>query len=97
MAKIFRREWIPVGHIAQVLSVGDYFTIDVLNELLMVVRGADRIRVLSRTCLHRCAPVAAGAGNTKRFSCPFHLWAYDFNGHLVSAPLMNRAKDFEPK
>jgi phenylpropionate dioxygenase-like ring-hydroxylating dioxygenase large terminal subunit len=97
MAKIFRREWIPVGHIAQVPSEGDYFTIDVLNELLMVVRGTDRIRVLSRTCLHRWAPVAAGAGNAKRFSCPFHLWAYDLKGQLVSAPLMNHAKDFEPK
>ena len=75
MAKIFRRKWLPVGHIDQVPKVGDYFTIDVLNELLMVVRGADRIRVISRTCLHRWVPVASGAGNTRRFSCPFHLWA----------------------
>ncbi len=93
--KIFRREWLPVGHIAQTPNVGDYFTIDLLNEPLMVVRGRDRIRVMSRVCLHRWVPVASGAGNTKRFSCPFHRWSYDLDGQLVAAPLMEQAADFD--
>lgn len=93
--KIFRREWLPVGHIAQIPNVGDYFTIDILNDPLVVVRGRDRIRVMSRVCLHRWVPVVSGAGNTKRFSCPFHRWAYDLDGQLVAAPLMEQAEGFD--
>jgi phenylpropionate dioxygenase-like ring-hydroxylating dioxygenase large terminal subunit len=94
---IFRKDWICVGHIAQIPNVGDYFTVDVLDELLMVVRGADRIRVLSRICLHRWAPVATGEGNTRLFSCPFHRWAYGLDGQLVAAPLMESSRDFDIK
>jgi phenylpropionate dioxygenase-like ring-hydroxylating dioxygenase large terminal subunit len=97
MEKIFRKDWLCVGHIAQIPNVGDYFTVDVLGELLVVVRGADRVRVMSRVCLHRWAPVAEGAGNTKLFSCPFHRWAYGLDGQLVAAPLMDSAKGFDPK
>lgn len=94
--KIFRADWIPVGHVSQIPHAGDYFTIDVLNELLVVVRGDDRIRVMSRVCLHRWAPVATGSGNTRMFSCPFHRWGYDLGGQLRTAPLMERAADFHP-
>jgi phenylpropionate dioxygenase-like ring-hydroxylating dioxygenase large terminal subunit len=88
--RIFRREWLVVGHVSQVAKVGDYFTLDLLGEMLVVVRAADRIRALSRVCLHRWAPVVSGSGNTKRFSCPFHKWAYGLDGALVGAPLMDK-------
>ena len=97
MDAIFRREWLPVGHVAQIPEVGDYFTIDILNELLVVVRGPDRIRVLSRVCLHRWAPVCEGKGNTKLFSCPFHRWAYAIDGRLVATPLMEPNEKFKPQ
>lgn len=92
--KIFRADWIPVGHVAQIPQVGDYFTLDVLGELLVIVRGEDRIRVMSRVCRHRWAPVATGSGNTKMFSCPFHRWGYDLGGTLRTAPLMDQAEGF---
>lgn len=95
--KIFRKDWLCLGHVAQIPNVGDYFTVDVLNELLVVVRAADRVRVLSRVCLHRWAPVAEGQGNVKLFSCPFHKWAYGLDGRLVAAPMMESAKGFDPK
>jgi phenylpropionate dioxygenase-like ring-hydroxylating dioxygenase large terminal subunit len=94
--RIFRADWIPIGHVAQIPQVGDYFTLDVLGELLVIVRGADRIRVMSRVCLHRWAPVASGSGNTKMFSCPFHRWGYDLDGTLRTAPLMDQAAGFDP-
>jgi len=95
--RIFRKDWFCLGHIAQIPNVGDYFTVDVLNELLVVVRAADRVRVLSRICLHRWAPVAEGKGNTRLFSCPFHRWAYGLDGQLVAAPMMESAKGFDLK
>src|ERR1700677_1580089 len=88
--RIFRREWLVIGHGSQLAKVGAYFTLDLLGEMLVVVRAADRIRALSRVCLHRWAPVVSGSGNTKRFSCPFHKWAYALDGALVGAPLMDK-------
>ncbi|MDE8654606.1 aromatic ring-hydroxylating oxygenase subunit alpha [Novosphingobium album (ex Liu et al. 2023)] len=95
--KVFRKEWLPVGHVAQIPNVGDYFTIDVLNELLVVVRGRDRIRVMSRVCLHRWAPVCEGSGNAKVFSCPFHRWSYGLDGQLIATPLMEAKGGFNPR
>jgi phenylpropionate dioxygenase-like ring-hydroxylating dioxygenase large terminal subunit len=94
--RIFRKEWLVIGHVSQVAKTGDYFTIDLFGEMIVVVRAADRIRALSRACLHRWAPVVNGAGNTVRFSCPFHKWAYALDGRLLGAPLMEQA-EFDPK
>ncbi|WP_161555843.1 aromatic ring-hydroxylating oxygenase subunit alpha [Mangrovicoccus ximenensis] len=95
--RIFRPGWLAVGHVAQVPEVGDYVSIEVLGEPLVVVRGKDRIRVLSRVCLHRWAPVVEGAGNAKLFSCPFHRWGYDLEGNLRTAPFMEQARNFDKK
>ena len=97
MEKVFRRDWICVGHVSQVEKVGDYFTVDMFGELLIVVRGPDRVRVMSRICLHRWAPLAEGSGNAKILSCPFHKWGYALDGQLLGAPFMEQAADFVPK
>jgi phenylpropionate dioxygenase-like ring-hydroxylating dioxygenase large terminal subunit len=90
--RVFRTEWLVIGHVSQLREVGDYFTIDLLGEMIVVVRAADRIRALSRICLHRWAPLVNGAGNTRRFSCPFHKWAYGLDGRLLGAPLMDNVE-----
>jgi phenylpropionate dioxygenase-like ring-hydroxylating dioxygenase large terminal subunit len=95
--KIFREDWICVGHVSQVAKVGDYFTLDMFGEMLVVVRGPDRIRVLSRVCLHRWASIVSGSGNTRSFICPFHNWSYRLDGQLAGAPFMEKATDFNPK
>ena len=95
---IFRREWLLVGHISQVAEPGDYFTINLLDEPIVVVRGKDgKVRALSTVCRHRWAPVAQGAGNTPAFSCPFHKWTYALDGQLIGAPLMEQADGFDRK
>jgi phenylpropionate dioxygenase-like ring-hydroxylating dioxygenase large terminal subunit len=95
--KIFRKEWLCVGHVAQLPQVGDYFTIELFNEPMVIVRGKDRIRALSSVCRHRWAPIAKGAGHARAFSCPFHKWTYALDGSLIGAPLMERATGFDKK
>jgi phenylpropionate dioxygenase-like ring-hydroxylating dioxygenase large terminal subunit len=86
---VFRPGWVCVAHVSQLPQVGSYFTIDLFDERLLVVRGKDDvIRAMSRICLHRWAPVAEGCGTAKIFSCPFHKWAFDLDGVLLGAPLM---------
>lgn len=94
--KIFMKDWLGVGHLSQVPRVGDYFTIDLFGEPLVVVRGKDRVRVLSRVCLHRWVPVVSGEGNTQVFRCPFHRWGYALDGQLIATPFMEKAENFDP-
>ncbi|MGW0038370.1 aromatic ring-hydroxylating oxygenase subunit alpha [Gordonia sp. NPDC003376] len=90
---IFAKEWLCLGHVSQVPEVGDYFSITVGDEPLIVTRDKDQtIRVMSAICQHRAYPVVQPSeqGNTKQFRCPYHYWAYDLDGRLKAAPEMKQ-------
>jgi phenylpropionate dioxygenase-like ring-hydroxylating dioxygenase large terminal subunit len=94
--RIFRRQWLCVGRGDQVANPGDYFTVDLLGDRLVVVRGRDgKVRVLSRVCRHRAAEVVKGSGNARSFQCPYHAWTYQLDGQLVGAPHMEGAQGFD--
>ncbi len=92
--QIFRREWICVGRLEQVPNVGDYFTLEILGEPILIARGEDdRLRALSNVCRHRYFSVAEGSGNTQQFTCRYHKWTYKLDGELRAAPYMGGVKD----
>ena len=95
--KIFRGDWLFAGHVSQIPEVGDYFTLDIVKEPLVVVRNQDGIKAMSAVCLHRWVPIVSGQGNAKAFVCPFHNWTYDTAGNLIGTPFMNQAADFDRK
>jgi phenylpropionate dioxygenase-like ring-hydroxylating dioxygenase large terminal subunit len=88
---IFDREWMAVGHHSLMPKVGDYFSINIMSEPLLVVRGADQqVRVLSGVCRHRGHVLGEATGYAPGgFTCPFHGWSYALDGTLISAPEMN--------
>jgi len=89
---VLRGGWHSLGRVDEIPAPGDYFTVQVWNEPLIVVRGDDgAIRVLSNVCRHRDMILAGGRGNTKRFVCSYHAWAYGRDGHLARAPRMKNA------
>jgi len=95
---IFLREWLCAGRIDQIPNPGDYVTLDLLGDKLVIVRGTDgQIRVLSRVCRHRAAEVVNGSGNARSFRCPYHAWTYRLDGSLVGAPYMEDAEGFDRK
>jgi phenylpropionate dioxygenase-like ring-hydroxylating dioxygenase large terminal subunit len=94
--RILSREWLCAGRADQVPEPGDYLSLDLLGEKLLVVRGGDgRIRALSRVCRHRGAVLVNGAGNARSFQCPYHAWTYRLDGRLVGAPYMEGAEGFD--
>ncbi len=96
--EIFRKEWICLGRVDEVPNRGDYFTTELIDEPLIVVRGRDdKIRVLSNVCRHRSSVIAEGKGNSKNFVCPYHAWTYDDKGQLMRAPHMDKVKEFDIK
>jgi phenylpropionate dioxygenase-like ring-hydroxylating dioxygenase large terminal subunit len=95
--ELLRREWLCVGRSDEIPEPGDYFTTELLNEPLLLVRGDDRrIRVLINVCRHRGMLVANGAGHTRHFVCPYHAWTYDREGQLLRAPRIEKSGHFDP-
>jgi phenylpropionate dioxygenase-like ring-hydroxylating dioxygenase large terminal subunit len=95
-SEILLKEWMCIGRADEVPNPGDYFTIQILGEPLVVARDSDqKISVFSAACRHRGALVVEGRGNCKRFTCPFHGWVYSLKGNLLVAPLMNKTNHFD--
>jgi choline monooxygenase len=93
--KIFSRTWQVVGHQAQVVNPGDYFTAELSGEPLLIVRGEDRkLRGFYNVCRHRAGPPAAGCGSRKLFRCGYHGWTYGLDGALISATEVEGVEDF---
>lgn len=98
--RIFRHDWVYVARAEELQDPGDWFAADVGGEPIMLVRGADHeIRALSRVCPHRYMDLLGQAdsdhGSCGGFVCPYHSWAFDLEGGLSGAPLMNRSTLFE--
>src|SRR5689334_421303 len=97
MEAVFAREWVCVGRTEQIPNPGDYFTVTVVEDPLIVMRGEDGvIRAMSSVCRHRGAVLVEGSGNCgRRLSCPYHAWTYDLEGRLRGAPEMARTPGFD--
>ena len=94
--QLFLREWICVGRAEEVSQPGDFVAFDICNEPIVVIHGKDgKVRAFSNVCRHRGAVVASGRGNRKNLLCPYHNWAYDAFGRLVSAPGIDEREDFD--
>ncbi len=94
--RLFAGQWLCAGRVEQVAEPGDYVTLDLLGDALVVVRGKDgTVRVLSRACRHRGAEVVNGTGNARSFQCPYHAWTYGLDGALIGAPHMDEAEGFD--
>lgn len=89
--------WLGLGRVEQVPDPGDWFTLVVGDDPLLVVRGRDgAVRVLSNVCTHRHHLLVEGSGHTDRlFRCPLHSWAFDDTGTLVHATGM-AGSDVDP-
>lgn len=89
MDALLSREWLCVGHHSSIPRAGDYFTVTLVDEPLVIVRGDDgAIRALSAICQHRGHPVVTGSGSCTQFRCPYHWWSYGLDGSLMAAPEM---------
>jgi Phenylpropionate dioxygenase and related ring-hydroxylating dioxygenases, large terminal subunit len=99
---IWYREWLFVGHECEIAKPGSYFTVQVGDYPVVVVRGRDGIiRALHNSCRHRGSRVCTGRkGTAARLVCPYHQWTYDLDGSLLFAREMGEAfckEDFSMK
>jgi nitrite reductase/ring-hydroxylating ferredoxin subunit len=92
MERIFKRTWVFMAHESEIASPGDYLTLRVGAEPVILVRSEDgAVRALVNRCRHRAAIVCEwDKGNAKSFRCHYHGWTYHNDGELTGVPKAER-------
>ncbi len=87
---IFAKDWFCVGRASALGKAGDYVTLELAGQPIIVLRDADgALRAMSNVCRHRMSTLLEGSGNTRSIVCPYHAWTYNLDGSLRGAPAMS--------
>src|ERR1051325_3880356 len=78
LERIWRRGWLFAGHTCEIPEPGDYFTVEVDADSILILRDDNgEIRALHNVCRHRgsrlCSEVS---GHLNKIVCPYHQWVY---------------------
>ncbi|MET0239538.1 MAG: aromatic ring-hydroxylating dioxygenase subunit alpha [Sphingobium sp.] len=88
---LWPKVWQVAGRIEDIPEVGNYFTYEIGDDSIIVVRsGEDEIKAFHNVCPHRgrrlvdtpCESNGA-CGSKRRFVCGFHGWTFDLEGKNV--------------
>ncbi len=95
MERIFLRTWLFAGHTCEIPEPGDFFTLALGPESLIVVRDQNgTVRAHFNVCRHRGSRITdEPRGHMRALVCPYHQWAYALDGHLAGVRLMGAGFD----
>lgn len=84
--RIFKHHPLALALSIELPKPGDYRAMHVLGVPVLIVRGKDgEARAFLNVCRHRGARICEnGSGSARVFTCPYHAWAYNDRGELVS-------------
>jgi len=91
MQQLWHNTWLYVGHDSQVPEPGDYYTVDLARQPVLMLRDAEgRVRVMMNRCAHKgarllSAPHGRCEGGLMR--CPYHGWTYRLDGSVRTIPM----------
>ena len=87
LERIFERHWLCAGHASSLPQPGDYATLGLAGESVILSRDRDgALHALLNVCRHRGSEVVpCRAGHTELFVCPYHAWSYGLDGSLLAA------------
>ena len=91
--RIFLRSWFLAGRAEQAATPGDWFTVDVVGESVIVMRGDDsELRAFYNVCSHRGARLRDEPSGHEHgaLACPYHAWCYKFSGELTTTPRVGK-------
>lgn len=95
--RIFWREWICAGRDEDLPEPGDYVSLDVAGESILVVRTREgSLTAFYNVCRHRGSRLLAGPKGslTGSIRCPYHAWTYNLDGSLRTAPYLDEEAGF---
>jgi len=87
MEEVFQKEWIFVGMTCEAPAKGDYFTVEIGQNPILVLRdGEGGIRAFHNVCRHRGSKICTShRGKAGNLVCPYHQWTFDLTGNLLYA------------
>lgn len=90
---VWLKSWLYACHMDEIAQPGQYLLWNKIGSPVIIVHGKDgELRAFYNTCRHRGAPlVSEESGRKSVFTCPYHGWSYDHQGHLVG---MRDPRDF---
>ncbi|MGI9606245.1 MAG: aromatic ring-hydroxylating oxygenase subunit alpha [Acidimicrobiales bacterium] len=93
---LFMHEWLAVGRAERIPDPGDWFTVEIMGEPIIVLRDKQGdVRAMSAVCQHRAMAICEGSGNDSTFTCPYHHWVYAQDGRLLGSPAMEKTEHFD--
>lgn len=96
--KIFARGWNCVGRASRLANSGDFITVEIAGESLIVVREkSGRLNAFFNVCRHRGTRICVEADGhfPDSIQCPYHAWTYGTDGGLIGAPHMQETPGFD--
>lgn len=85
--EIWRKNWIPVGHVSEFKSVGDLRHFNMVGTGVIVLLGEDGFSAFVNSCPHRGAElVERTCTNLEKFRCPLHGWEFSLEGEIQHQP-----------
>jgi phenylpropionate dioxygenase-like ring-hydroxylating dioxygenase large terminal subunit len=89
LQRILLPSWQIVCHVNSIPKTGDYQTLDVGPESVIVLRErGGAIRAYHNVCRHRGSRILDGGGNCPAtITCPYHGWTYRHDGGLIGMPV----------
>ncbi|CAE6904860.1 aromatic ring-hydroxylating dioxygenase subunit alpha [Vibrio sp. B1FLJ16] len=87
---IWHKEWIFAGHTFEIDKPGEYFTLQVGQYPVIVVRGEKgEVRAFHNVCRHRGSRICQNSkGKNAKLVCPYHKWTFGLDGKLLYAGSM---------
>lgn len=85
---VFSRSWQLVARVDQLQQPGQYVTVEIGNEPVVIVCGSDKlVRGFFNVCRHHAAAVMTEPhGQANQLRCPYHGWTYSLAGELKGTP-----------
>ncbi|HVE06022.1 MAG TPA: aromatic ring-hydroxylating dioxygenase subunit alpha [Paraburkholderia sp.] len=95
MEAIFRGHWIQVAVEPDIPEAGDYLTVELDGDSILIVRDDDmQLRAFYNVCRHRGARLCnEPKGTVGNIVCPYHSWTYNLSGELMFAEHMGEQFD----
>lgn len=94
---IFYKGWLLVGHISEFAQPRQFVTYEILDQLVLIVRGDDgELRAFHNVCQHRGNKLVNEERgiSTRAFVCDYHAWSFGTDGTLLGAPRTYRLGNF---